>query len=682
MSKGFASNYRIVLLSLGVVACFGCVGARLVWLHSINRDEFLGNIAKSRRQVIIETARRGDIYDAQGVLLATSRSVRELGVDPQVLRKEDEKKWPELAALIGVSETELRRIFTTKYRASSVAKPPVPMAAGAAATAPAGLVFNLNLPPAAPSAPAEPAGPAAVAVDFDFTPVEQPVAETFADDESDIERDESGRKKITWVKLVDEISEAKFQEVEKLGIKGVYANSSFRRTYPHSQLASHLIGYVNREQKPVAGVERYSDFYLRGQDGWREGERDGRGRELPQFSTRKVPHADGYSVRLSLNAKVQNLVERELALIAQQYQPLKATIVVSDPRDGFILGLGNYPTFNPNEYNKIPRDQLARLKNIAIGDIYEPGSVFKIVAAAGALEKGIVSPQTTFDCTQTKVDYLGKPRAMPGEDHHFDHPLSVAEIVSRSSNRGAALLAMKMGAQSFYDYARAFGFGQRTGLTGMHEEGGIMARPEKWDGLTITRMPMGQSVAVTVMQMQQAMTVIASGGLLLRPQYIREIRDAAGNSVCTYDRAVVSRAISERTARTMAQLLAGVATKEGTAPEAAIPGYEVAGKTGTTQKYIPVELPNGVTKRVPSRKNHVASFVGFFPASRPQVVISVIVDDADAHCPNGVAYGGRVAAPVFKRLGEALIPILDIKAPGAVPTPVVSNLVASQSARR
>jgi cell division protein FtsI/penicillin-binding protein 2 len=322
------------------------------------------------------------------------------------------------------------------------------------------------------------------------------------------------------------------------------------------------------------------------------------------------------------------------------------------------------------------------LKNIAVGDIYEPGSVFKIVAAAGALERGLVSPQTTFDCSSPKIDYLGKTRKLPGEDHHFDHPLSVAEIVSRSSNRGAAQLAMQLGDQQFYDFARAFGFGQRTGLTGLHEESGILARPEKWDGLTITRMPMGQSVAVTVMQMHQAMSVIANRGVLLRPQMISEIRDASGDIVCSYGRSEVRRVISARTASTMAQLLVAVATKEGTAAEAAIPGYEVAGKTGTTQKYIPVTLANGKTLRVPSNKNHVVSFVGFFPASNPQVVISVIVDDADAHCPNGVAYGGKVAAPVFRRLGEALIPILEIKAPGAVPAPVLPKLVASQTSRR
>jgi cell division protein FtsI/penicillin-binding protein 2 len=299
--------------------------------------------------------------------------------------------------------------------------------------------------------------------------------------------------------------------------------------------------------------------------------------------------------------------------------------------------------------------------------------VFKIVAAAGALEEGLVTPESRFDCSLTSIEYKGKPRGLPREDHHFGH-LTVSEIISHSSNRGAAQLAMQLGDQKFYNYARAFGFGHTTGLPGGAEENGMMAPPSKWDGLTITRMPMGHSVSVTVLQMHQAMSVIASGGVLLRPQLIREIRDEKGEIVARFDRTEERRVISEATARTMARMLMGVASKEGTALEAAIPGYEVAGKTGTTQKLEPITLADGTVKQVYSARHHVASFVGFFPASRPQIVISVIVDDADAHAPGGVAYGRTVAAPAFKRIGEQLISYRDIKAGGAVVAPSFAAL--------
>ncbi|HEY5078865.1 MAG TPA: penicillin-binding transpeptidase domain-containing protein, partial [Opitutaceae bacterium] len=254
-------------------------------------------------------------------------------------------------------------------------------------------------------------------------------------------------------------------------------------------------------------------------------------------------------------------------------------------------------------------------------------------------------------------------RSLPREDSsdRFDHPLSVSEIIEHSSNKGAAQLAMRLGDRRFYDYARAFGFGQRTGFPVGAETPGNLKAPEKWDSMTITRMPMGQSVTATALQMQQAMGVIASGGMLLKPQIIREVRDSHGELVYKFDRQGVRRVISEQTARTVARMLTGVVSPEGTAPEAAIPGFECAGKTGTAQKLMPVTLASGATELRYSVSHHVASFIGFFPASNPQLSIAVIVDDADARCPGGVAFGHTVAAPVFKRLGEKLIPYLDIR---------------------
>jgi cell division protein FtsI (penicillin-binding protein 3) len=422
MSKGFASTYRIVLLSGALLLCFGGVGVRLVWLHVINRDELLGSIAKTRRQLIVEKSRRGDIYDATGALLATSRSVLQLGVDPHSLRKEDEKHWPELVRLLRpyfakehLTEEKLRLILTTKYRAATPATGSVPATvAGLPSAGQTGFVFNLKLPPPAPVATVA-TGPAAVGTDLDAEATEvRPGADTIAVDAVDEtelapEAEVGGRRKIQWAKLVDDLPEATYDEIKKLGIKGVYATSSYRRSYPHNQLGAHVVGFVHQGQPviegvkridhPIAGVERFADFYLRGQDGWREGEKDGRAKELPQFRTRTVELVDGYDVTLSLDTRVQNIVERELAIIAEKFDPLKATIIVSDPRTGFILGMGNYPSFNPNEYNKLRDDQLGRLKNIATSDVYDPGSVFKIVAASAALDQGIVTPDTRFDCS-------------------------------------------------------------------------------------------------------------------------------------------------------------------------------------------------------------------------------------------------------------------------------------------
>ncbi|HWA85835.1 MAG TPA: penicillin-binding protein 2 [Opitutus sp.] len=615
MSKGFASNYRVVLLAVAICLCFGGLGARLVELHVFDRDEYLPVIDRARRQIIVESARRGDILDDRGNILATSQSMIVLGVDPQAVRPGDEKKWPELAELTGLSLAEITKKFLTKTRGGP-AEP-----------------FAIQV--TKPTGPA----PAAAAGDDDDAEVDDPA-------------DANGERPIRWEKLCDDVAESTYAKIRGLDIQGVYGNRVYRRVYPHNSLAAHVIGYVNKSGAAVDGIERYADFYLHGRDGWREGERDGRGHEIAQFRTRDVPAADGYSVTLSLDLGVQHIVEQELDLIAQKFQPQKATIIVSDPRTGFILALANYPTFDLNEYNKVPRDDMRAMRDVAITDQYEPGSCFKIVAIAGALNENLVTPQTSFDCSINQIEYEGRVRGLPREDQsdHFKM-LTVAQITARSSNRGAAQLAMLMGDQRFYDYARAFGFGQLTGFPLPGEIDGTLLPPNKWDALTITRMPMGHSVDATALQMQMAMGVIASGGYLLRPQVIREIRDTNGRLVYSYDTVVKRRVISEQTARTMARLLMGVASTQGTAPTAAIPNYEVAGKTGTAQKIIDGHY---------SEHHHVASFIGFFPASRPQVAISVIVDDADAHALNGVAYGTSVAAPSFKHIGEQLIQYLGI----------------------
>jgi cell division protein FtsI/penicillin-binding protein 2 len=605
MSKGFASNYRIVVLAVGIFLCFGGVGVRLLFLHVIDRDQLVRYIDKARRQVIEEKARRGDILDARGNVLATSHTLVVVGVDPQLLRKEDEGKWPELAALLELPLAQLKTTLSTKTRP------------------------------------------------------------TQADDDTSSEETD-----IRWAKLSEDVTEKTYEKITALGVKGVYGERTYRRAYPHNQLAAHVIGYVNKEGEPAAGIEHFADFYLRGQDGWRESEKDGRQHEMAQFRTREVPATDGYSVVLSIDSAIQHIVECELDEIAKKYQPEKATIIVSDPHTGFILAMANYPSFNLNEYNKA---SLASQRNIAVADMYEPGSTFKIVASSGALNDGLVTPESPrFDCSIDKIDYKGKTRGLPREDHHFAAPLSTAEIIGHSSNRGAAQLAMLLGDERFYNYARAFGFGQLTGFPVGGEIDGQMAVPAKWDGLTITRMPMGQSVAATPIQMHMAMGVIASGGLLMRPQLIREVRDARGERVYRFDGVSRSRAITERTAEMMAYMLTRVASTEGTAPEAAIPNYQVAGKTGTSQKLVPVTDSKGRTVLRYSEKEHVASFVGFFPASRPQIAISVIVDGADAHATNGVAYGHAVAAPSFKRIGEQLIQYLDIKPVSELQRPLLA----------
>lgn len=617
MSKGFASNYRIVLLGAGVLACFGCIGVRLMDLHVFERERLMSYVDRARRQITVEPARRGDILDDKGDRLATSRSLIVLGVDPQSLLKADESKWPELARLLNMQPAELARVFNTKTRPSSA------------------------LPPEAPAS-AEPSATGAASLNQD--------------------------RLIRWAKLSETVEESTYDQISKLGIKGVYGNRTYTRAYPHNQLAAHLIGFVNKAGEPAAGVEAFADFYLRGQDGWRESEKDGLRRELAQFRNREVNATSGYSVRLSIDAAIQHIVEEEIDEIVKKFNPAKVSIIVSDPHSGFVLALGNYPTFNLNEYNALSKEEMGQMRNVAITDILDPGSTFKIVASAGALNDGLVTPATRFDCSVEAVEYKGRPRRFMRDDHPFEHPLTVSEIISHSSNVGAARLGMLLGEHKLYEYARAFGFGEKSGFPFGGEVSGFLNPVDKWSGVDITRIPAGYSISATPMQIHYAMGTIASGGALMRPQIIRQVTDESGENVYSFTGSVRRQVLSTKTAEQMARMLQRVVSEEGTAPKAAIPNFEVAGKTGTAQKLIDGRY---------SARNHVGSFVGFFPASRPRVVMTVIVDDAKMP-PGRIAYGSTVAAPSFKHIAEQLIQYLDIK-------PVIEpgrNLLVMEGGRR
>lgn len=613
MSKGYASN-RLTLLAVGVLACFMAVGVRLVFLHVVDREELLGYVDKARRQIVVEQARRGAILDARGNLLATSRSEVTLAVDPWALvdyldadkneirrakKAADERvKRAQLAGLLGVSSVEIEAAFTPRMRAK-------PLDA----------------------------------------------------DRHDGNRD--GQVKDRWVKLREGLDEPTYSRIAALNIRGLTAERVYRRVYPGGSLAANVIGYLNREGTSVTGVERHFDLYLKGEDGWIESEKDGTRRELAQFRSREVAARDGHDVVLTIDSVVQHIIEDELRDIAQQYNPTFATIIASDARTGRILGMGNYPSFDLNNYSKAP---LEAQRNYAVTDIIEPGSTFKIVAAGAALDQGLVTPASTFDCGNPVINYRGRDLKLPKEDHPFGL-LTVSEIVSHSSNRGAAQLAMLMGGDRFHEYAQRFGFGASTKFPLGGEVRGILEPPSRWDGLTITRMPMGHAIAATPLQIHMAMSAVANNGTLMRPQIIQEIRDSQGNIVRTFEPEKRGQVLKPSTAALLAQMLHGVVGPEGTAKGFDIPGFEIAAKTGTTQKIVDGRYVNN---------RHVGSFVGFFPASRPEIVLSVIVDDGKV--AGGNAYGRAVAAPAFKHIAEQLIQYLDIKPV----TPLTRNLVAMQ----
>lgn len=578
MAPAFSSSFRLILLTLFIVSCFGGIGARLHWLHVVESPRLASIAELHRRDVAPLPARRGNIVDSSGNILATTRTLMELGVDPQLVREEDMKQWPMLARLLDMSVEELEPLFKTRTRPGAT---------------------------------------------------------------------EGERRPVQWTKIHDGIDEAVYDSVMKLRIRGVYGNRRFSRFYPGGSLASHTIGYINREGTAVTGVERHLDFYLRGQDGWVESERDGRRREIAHLRSRHIRPTDGLNVELTLDMVIQHMVEEELNRVVSEFHPKGATIIVSDPATGYLLGLGNYPTYDLNRYNREP---LEHQRNRAVTDLLEPGSTFKIVPVAGAFNEGLVTPETEFDCSMRVYQSNGRRYDMP-RDHRPFGVLSVSDIVAKSSNIGVARLGIQLGPNRLRDYAAAFGFGERTGFTLGGEVRGVLHEVERWDGLTITRLPMGHAVSATPMQIHSAMSAIANDGVLMRPQIVRRVFDRRGETVVEYPPQQRRRAVSPEVARTLSALLVRAASSEGTAVHASIRGYEVAGKTGTTQKIV-----NGRY----SNRHHIATFSGFFPASQPRVAITIIVDEPRTA---GNAYGGVVAAPSFRALGDQLIPYMGIPPP-------------------
>ena len=454
---------------------------------------------------------------------------------------------------------------------------------------------------------------------------------------------------IRWASLAKNVDLKTYEAVMNLGITGVYGNRKNQRFYPGNELASHVIGFVNHESVAVSGIEEMCDYYLRGQDGWVETERDGRRRELAHKRSREISEVNGNNVYLTLDQRIQSAVEEAIDAVVERYNPEGISVIVSRPNDGSILALANYPTFDLNEFFNTQLYPIANQRNRAITDVYEPGSTFKIVPASGVLNEAEVNPKDVFETGKHVVLYKNRKVRLPS-DHRFYDRLTMADIVIKSSNRGAAHLGMVLGEERLHAYAKSFGFGEQTDLGLRGEISGTLHPIDRWDGLTISTLPMGHAVDGTPMQIHYAMSVIANKGLLMKPRIIDRITNSEDTLLFEYPAVTKRRVLHESVSQQMADLLNEVVGVNGTARRAAIKGYSIGGKTGTTQKII-----NGKY----SSKSHVASFSGFLPVKDPEVIITVVVDAPKVK--GGTGYGGVVAAPVFKEIAEECIRYLEIR---------------------
>ncbi|MBA2501471.1 MAG: transpeptidase family protein [Pyrinomonadaceae bacterium] len=444
------------------------------------------------------------------------------------------------------------------------------------------------------------------------------------------------------------------ERVRNLELKGVYSYSEPKRFYPNNSLAAHVLGFVGLDGDGLAGVERIQNARLAGGDGKLFVNTDARRRG---YESMLVEPREGESVMLTIDATVQHHAEQALQRAMERTRARAATAIVLEPHTGEILALANAPTFDPNAAAKLPAEKRT---NEALQNIYEPGSTFKIVAFSAAMEEGLARADEEIDCQMGGITVANRLI----RDHTAFGTLTMTEALAKSSNVAAIKLGLRVGDARMHDYITRFGFGARTGVDLPGETGGILRPVARWHPSSIGSIAIGQEIGVTPLQMVAAFGVIANDGVRIRPHIVREIR-AADNRIVNRAEPEARRVVSRETARTVRGMLESV-TLKGTAKLARLDGYTAAGKTGTAQKIDPQTRAYSATK-------FVASFVGFAPVEKPQVVIVVVVDE-----PAGAYHGGDVAAPVFRDIAENVLPYLNVMPDTQIETsPAASQLIAN-----
>jgi cell division protein FtsI/penicillin-binding protein 2 len=615
-----------VLALLGLLGlAFAGLGYRLVDLQVLRHDELAVKAQQNTQREFWQAPRRGDILDVRGNLLATSIFVKTVCADPGLIGNQQAVVARALAPLLQMSEGDLCQRLLPR------------------------LVKNQK----------------GETVTNRYVVLQHKVT------------DETWQKiQLTMSRMSFGVDEGKLPKTQRGFFRDLRQSAIFTdpvddqmRVYPNGSLAAHVLGFMgtengsNRVTQTVGrdGVELVLNSALSGVAGWRVTQTDRQKHELVALRAADVQARDGLNVVLTLDAAIQHIVETSLADALQKHTPISITAVVMRPRTGEILAMASLPNYDPNNPGASPAD--AR-RNRVVSDVMEPGSTFKIVVVSGALNDGVVRWGDTFDCEQGHFAFAGRVL----HDHEPLGILSTESIITKSSNIGAAKIGIRLGEDRLYDYAREFGFGQRTGISLPGEARGLLYPVKDWTKVSIAQIPMGQGVAVTRLQMIMAMSALANDGWLMRPMLVNRLEDRNGNVVQQYAPQRVRQIVGDSTDKLMIEALKTVVSPDGTAPGAAMKDYTVAGKTGTAQK-----VENGAY----AEHKFYASFVGFFPADNPELCISVVMDD-----PKEGYYGGLVCGPVFKDIAERCASYLNIPADKNLQPPAASPPLLAAGAPR
>ncbi|MFH1507206.1 MAG: penicillin-binding transpeptidase domain-containing protein [Candidatus Omnitrophota bacterium] len=446
----------------------------------------------------------------------------------------------------------------------------------------------------------------------------------------------SRNKSFVW--LARKIAPQQSQDIAKLNLKGIGFIKESKRCYPNKYLASHILGFAGLDNIGLEGLEMSFDKYLKGQFGWAQVLRDARQKKLNLYEDILLPR-DGYDLVLTIDEVIQYIAERELDKVVTTHHAQAASIIVMDPITGRILAMASRPNFDLNEYNNVKNDVR---RNRSICDLFEPGSVFKIVTAAAALEEKKSSEEDKFFC-ENGAYRVGNHVL---HDHRPHGLLTFKEVIEQSSNIGTTKIAQRLGPDLLYRYIKLFGFGSKLEVDLPGEINGMIKEPRFWSKTSIGAIPIGHEVGVTALQLASAISVIANNGQLMRPYVVSEIRDKEGEVITKFSPHMLRRVISVDTAQRVKKILTQV-IENGTGKMARMKNFSAAGKTGTAQK-----LDNSGAY---SHDKYIASFIGFAPAEAPAVAIVVIVDE-----PHPAYFGGVVSAPVFKSVANDVLKYMKI----------------------
>ena len=444
------------------------------------------------------------------------------------------------------------------------------------------------------------------------------------------------QKNFAWVKR--KVDAETGERVRALNLRGIYFRKEPKRFYPKRDLAAQVIGYVGTDDEGLGGLELVYDDDLRGIPGREIIEVDARRKWFGRVERQPDP---GQNLVLTVDGTIQYIVEKELEQAMQDTGAAAGTVVVQNPHTGEILALANRPTFNPNVFNSVPKEAL---KNRAVIDVYEPGSVFKTVTYSAAIEQGVVKPEDMVDCQGGAITVFG----MTIHDAHKMGVMTIAEAYAHSSDVAAIKTGMKLGDTHFDEFIRAYGFGKQTGIELPGESRGLKKPVTRWSKVSIASMSMGQEIGVTAVQVVSMVSTIANDGLYTPPRVVAgELPPNAGPKPVVFHPPQQHRVISTLTAVKMKKMMESVVL-DGTARRAILDGYTVAGKTGTAQKVDPATGAYSKTK-------YVASFVGFAPVNNPAITIAVILDSAQ-----GLHQGGQVSAPVFRSIAQQVLEYMHV----------------------